>query len=39
MKYLNDKFPKAGELLYYKNKKYGYVSAVDPDHGFVRPPP
>ena len=39
MKYLNDKFPKAGKLLYYKSKKYGYVPAVDPDHGFVTPPP
>lgn len=39
MKYLKDKFPKAGKLLYYKTKKYGLTPAVDPDHGFVMPPP
>jgi len=39
MKYLKDKFPKAGKLLYYRSKKYGLTPAVDPDHGFVMPPP
>ena len=39
MEYLNDKFPKVGKSLYYKNQKYGYFPAVSPHHGFARPPP
>jgi len=39
MKYLKDKFPKAGKLLYYKTKRYGLTPAIDPDHGFIMPPP
>jgi len=39
MKYLHEKFPKAGKLLFYKSKKFGMTPAVDPNHGFVLPPP
>jgi len=39
MRYMKEKFPKAGKLLYYKSKRWGMTPAVDPDHGFVLPPP
>ena len=39
MKFLHEKFPKAGKLLYYKSKKYGMTPAVDPSLGIVLPPP
>jgi len=39
MKFLHEKFPKAGKLLYYKSKKYGMTPAVDPTLGIVLPPP
>ena len=39
MKFLDEKFPKAKKLLYYKSKRYGMTPAIDPTHGFVMPPP
>jgi len=39
MRFLHEKFPKAGKLLYYKSKKYGMTPAVDPNLGIVLPPP
>eukprot|EP01084_Bolivina_argentea_P245350 410799_1 len=39
MRYLKEKFPSAGKLLYYKSKRFGLTPAVDPNLGFVSPPP
>ncbi len=39
MRYLKEKFPKVGELLYYKTKRYGITPAIHPNHGFVMAPP
>eukprot|EP01083_Nonionella_stella_P136990 416958_1 len=39
MRYLKEKFPSAGKLLYYRSKRHGLTPAVDPNLGFVSPPP